>query len=163
MKKLGSELTTGDVVVIWPPKPGHPASSVRLLIALPLMATDNQAAQGMRSIQVLNLRDKATVAERCIFDKTATYVVEDRPGYLTPTELDMLVAAAKMVIDSGADYPLPLPALVERLNPPEPPTLEEALRALNAVAEAQEQGMQAYSRKQARELVDRARRTGLLK
>lgn len=73
-------------------------------------------------------------------------------------------------LDNGVRYHAPAvqlmknaEALLAKIDPPAPPTLEEALKMLDEMAEAHESGDAAHCRKLSRDLLDRARRAGVLK
>lgn len=85
-------------------------------------------------------------------------------------DLALLVDAARQLVDLhesgdassnllGEQYE-PMRALVDRLRPPEPPTLDEALQALSDLR-GQVESVSDYSR-QADELLERAKRAGVL-
>lgn len=54
-------------------------------------------------------------------------------------------------------------ALLARIDPPKPPTLEEALDALDAILNASCEELDITANKQAQTILDRARRSGILK
>lgn len=157
MKKLGSQLTTGDVVVNLMPM-GEPERRV-------VLATHYDVAG---SIFVIYARGDIRQPERtnhfhCMSNDE--FAVEDRGG-VTADELTMLVEAADQLVklhdsgDAGPSLLIPpyraaLGALVARLAPAVAPTLDEVLRALDGVDPD-------HMPPSAKRVIEQARRAGML-
>jgi hypothetical protein len=162
MKKLGKDLTTGDVVITWPSKePGKLPSQVELLVVRPADGIDRLH---VRRMLVLDLH-AGTGLEARVFKNDAVYGV--RNFDLTPAQMaaDELLSALREVLHDPTNSPALRSAseLIDRITPPEPPTLDEVLRALADVRDDAATGMVgAGSVKRADAILNRARRAGLL-
>lgn len=176
MKKFGSQLATGDVVSIWPGDVTTPPCKVRLLIV------GRIASQGIHAgdvIDVVDLRGKAHV-ERRLFKPDAVFHVEgrDTSAPVSEREFNALVGAARTLVEDAPKLLDParrayLVDLVDRLDPPKPPTLDEVLQALTTSAKwanlnvdnLDEDDRRACdaAEKEAHAILNRARRAGLLK
>lgn len=167
MKKLGSQLTTGDVI---------PFNSAPLPIGalVPpgsrlMVVRSDILGVGERTLIMVDIGTGETGLRRVVLN--AEYEVEVRPGTVTTEELDLLVSATSLLIsvhDSGdagtnvmGDMYDPAVALVNRLAPPPAPTMAEVLQALRDVREETEHVSE--STRGADAILDRARRAGVFK
>src|SRR5438067_100424 len=126
MKKLGSKLTTGDVVTLTYEGDGPMVPPPLRLLIVRLSTT----APGTSSFQTVTMHDRESPITNFLFKNNQEYDVEAPAGAVTPDELRDLVTAARMVVGSDMPHPGRLVELVDRLDPPAPPTLQEALEAL---------------------------------
>jgi hypothetical protein len=160
MKKLGSQLTTGDVVIMWPGKPGQPAHSVKLLV---VEGTEERSHAG-RKVHVMDMRMIPPTHAIRLFQDDVQYGVEDRSGHVTDNDMAILLNAARMLVDLDdasedghvldIDRRRKLLDTIDRLAPPSAPTYEELLAALDAAVDMP---------KSSRDVLERARRAGVLK
>lgn len=145
MKKLGSQLTTGDVVV----------TSDRIVLIRPEGFGPSDTAWICVDIA------RASRTETRYFKPDVEYEVAERPGTLHGNELAHLLGAARQLLDMpdrviSEVQRATLAGILDRLLPPNPPTLMETLQAFAAMVERGQASPDDV------QLVDRARRAGLL-
>lgn len=152
MKKLGSQLRTGDIVTRLPGNEHVPGLPVRLVFLM-----ETAIALNERTVCVVDMQEapRMRIGIR-YFRPDETYEVESPEPLLDAQELSWLVTAGRYFVEQGIAHPERLPVLLDRLDPPKPPTLDEALRLLQEVGAGD---ASADIRINARNLVDRARRT----
>lgn len=164
IKKRMDELTVGDIVLIPHPMNPHASPSRGLVVG---------AAQTPGSIAVVYvLAGKISAQDTKAFHRSPADLVDvEVPDIqsLSADDLDLLITSASECVEREIG-PERLRALVDRLRPPEPPTLAEALAVLASVERlinsdfdrsTDEDGDMAKER-EAKALLDRARRAGLL-
>lgn len=170
MKKLGSQLATGDVVISLPGSMHGPGLVARLLIV-----REDATSPAERTMSVIDMNNPRNDRDIRYFQHDKEYGVEDRGG-VTADELHLLVKAAHQVLEMAGDHPsiidhdtyTGLTALVERLAPVVPPTLAEVLSALNLASEwigvdaAPSDVESVEAARVASDILDRARRAGML-
>jgi hypothetical protein len=165
LKKLGSQLTTGDVVTIpYLPVPGG-APVVPPPERVVIVAPSNDG--GFVCVNNRNLR----TTEVRYFTAHQEYDVEDRPGTVADNDLAILLNAARLLVDlddaSEAGHVLDIDRrrallnVMDRLAPPNPPTYEELLGALRDVLE--ETDTTSDQTRKAGEIIKRAVRAGVFK
>jgi hypothetical protein len=160
MKKLGKNLTKGDVVTLWPGVDTVPPYDVELLV----LGLAYEQAGDYVPLRVIDLRgDKGP--EVRLFNKGSQYGVRD--FRLTPAQMhgdevaDMLHTLYQGRHKHVAtDDPIwsDVAQLLDQVRPA-PPTLDEVLRAL--VEQYESAGI--YRTTNARDILARSRRAGVLK
>lgn len=167
MKKYPHELTARDVVS-W--APDH-KDDMHVLIIAPSKSSNPISQVAMWGVPLHNTgRAGPPQVHEWVFAVGEQVEVEDHAGELQPGDVGVLVDAARRFIESGCVHSgegwtwTDLQAVVDRLAPPMPPTMQEVLHALDN-AEPKLRNMMSDTDRRfgpLLDLLDRARRTGLL-
>jgi hypothetical protein len=166
IKKRADHLVPGDIVVTQhPPMPGSahgaPMVTVRRVVLREDSVDDDTASFTLAVIGGPTVLTAATY-----FTPHEPVDVEVPDPLVTAEELVMLVTCGHLVVDGGLAHPDRLPALLDRLDPPKSPTMDEVLAVLvnlEPKLRAVIGGTEDRRVAPALEILERARRAGAIK